>query len=119
MYRQYAIGAAMIAAVFVIILAGTARSQEVGMPTLMTGFLFESEADVDALLDKMEPNIDFDEARERAKGTGCAFSQSAGIVKSVDGTYVNKAGDLFSIIAVTAEDKVLYTWRLLKAGTAA
>ena len=117
MTRQLLIGAGMIAATALIVLAGSARSQEVGTPVDMTGFLCDSDADVRTMLDRMEPDLDWDQAKERAKGTSCAYDQKAGIIKSSDATYTNTHGDTFAIIAVTAEDKVLYTWRLLKTGT--
>ena len=107
----------MVAVMVVLIVVGRAKAQEVGMPVSMTGFLCGSAKDVETMLDKMEPDLDFDQAKLLAKGTSCEFTEKAGIIKSMDDSFTNKRGDTFAIIAVTAEDKVLWTWRLVKTGT--
>lgn len=119
MRKQLLVGGLMVACTLAIIWAGRSKAQEIGMPVDMTGFLCDKEDDVRAFLDKMRPDMSFDEAKEVAKGTSCTFTQSAGIIKSMDGRYVNRLGSTFAIIAVTAEEKTLYTWRLLKTAAPA
>ena len=116
--NKYVIGGLVVANALLVIYEGVAKSQEVGMPVAMTGFLCEDDTGVRSMLDKMHPGADFEEAKEMAKGTSCNFKQTYGIVKSTDGRYVNAMGDSFMIIAVNAEDKVLYTWRLMREATA-
>lgn len=115
--KRFLIVALMVTITVLIIIAGRARAQEAGMPVSMAGFLCDSAKDVETMLDKITPDMDFDEAKALAKSTTCSFREAAGIIKSFDGRYTNQRGDLFAVVSVTAEDKVIFTWKLLKRGT--
>lgn len=114
--KRFLIVTLMVTITVIIILAGRARAQEAGAPVTVTGFLCGNAKDVETMLDKITPDMDFDEAKALAKSTTCSFREAAGIIKSFDGRYTNSRGDLFAIVSVTAEDKVIFTWKLLKLG---
>jgi hypothetical protein len=119
--NNYVIGAAMIAATGFLVWCGSAHSQEmpsVSMPTDAMGFLCQKAESVHAFLDRLEPDTDFDQAKLIGKDNSCVYMETAGIVKSNEERFTNKLGDTFAVIAITAEDKVYFTWLLLKKATA-
>lgn len=118
MKNQLLIGAGMIAATALIVFAGSARSQEVGMPVDMTGFLCDTKEGMETMVERMRPDMDWDTAKEQAKGTTCAYDQKAGIIMSNDEQYATKRGEVFTIIGVAVEGKMLYTWILVKTDPA-
>lgn len=116
--KRFVIGT-MLGCAALIIWASRGHSQElpsVGMPTDSMGFLCPKSENVHAFLDKLQPDMDFDQAKAIGKETSCTYMETAGIIKSNDEEYTNRLGDTFAIISITAEDKVYFTWKLMKRG---